>query len=226
MNTPTEKVATPTKTHRYPRAILGLLLISGAATLAVSWMELSTRSVISANERAHEFKILATVLPADSYDNRPEQDVTMLLDLELLGSDSAQPAYSARANGHVVTSVLTVTAPDGYVGPIQLLVGINRDGSLTGVRAIRHKETPGLGDFIDTRTSRWIEVFSGRGRTTDEPRLALRQDGGTIDHVTGATITSRAVTNAVANALQFHAKNRAILLAPGDTPVEAPPASQ
>ncbi len=205
----------------YLRAILGLLLITGATTLAVSWMEMSTRSAVSANERAHKFAILASVLPADSYDNRPEQDVRMMIDGELLGSDNAQPVYSARAKGQVVTSVLTVTAPDGYVGPIELLVGINRDGSITGVRAIRHKETPGLGDFIDTSKSRWIEVFSGRGPNTDGADLALRKDGGAIDHVTGATITSRAVTNAVANALEFHSKNRAALLAPGVTAAEA-----
>jgi electron transport complex protein RnfG len=89
------------------------------------------------------------------------------------------------------------------------------------VRAIRHKETPGLGDFIDTSKSRWIEVFSGRGPNTDGADLALRKDGGAIDHVTGATITSRAVTNAVANALEFHSKNRAALLAPGVTAAEA-----
>jgi electron transport complex protein RnfG len=145
----------------------------------------------------------------------------MMIDGELLGSDNAQPVYSASAKGQVVTSVLTVTAPDGYVGPIELLVGINRDGSITGVRAIRHKETPGLGDFIDTSKSRWIEVFSGRGPNTDGADLALRKDGGAIDHVTGATITSRAVTNAVANALEFHSKNRAALLAPGVTAAEA-----
>jgi Na+-translocating ferredoxin:NAD+ oxidoreductase subunit G len=205
----------------YLRAILGLLLITGATTLAVSWMEMSTRSAVNANERAHKFAILASVLPADSYDNRPEQDVSMMIDRELLGSDSAQPIYSARAKGQVVTSVLTVTAPDGYVGPIQLLIGINRDGSITGVRVIRHKETPGLGDFIDTNKSRWIEVFSGRGPNADGADLTLRKDGGTIDHVTGATITSRAVTNAVANALQFHSKNRSALLAPDVTAAEA-----
>jgi len=223
MNTPAEKTAAPAKASGYLRAILGLLLIGGTATVAVSWMELNTRSVISANERAYKLQILATVLPADSYDNRPEQDVLMMIDSELLGSATAQPIYSARANGQVTTSVLTVTAPNGYVGPIQLLVGINRDGRITGVRAIEHKETPGLGDFIDTSRSRWIEMFSGRGQDANEADLALRLDGGTIDHVTGATITSRAVTNAVASALQFHSKNRGVLLEPVTTPAEAAP---
>ena len=224
MNKPAEKAGAYARTGRYLRAILGLLLISGAATLAVSWMELSTRGMISANERAHELAILTTVLPAGSYDNRPEQDVLMMVNSELLGSASAQPVYSARANGQVVTSVLTVTAPDGYVGPIQLLIGINRSGNITGVRAIRHKETPGLGDFIDITRSRWIEIFSGRGQNADEPGMALRQDGGDIDHVTGATITSRAVTNAVANALLFYSKNREVLLAPAAEPLAAAPA--
>ena len=164
MTTPTEKAGASARAGRYLRAILGLLLISGAATLAVSWMDHRTRSIISANERAHELAILSAVLPTGSYDNRPEQDVLMMIDSELLGSASAQPIYSARENGQVVTNVLTVTAPDGYVGPIQLLVGINRNGNITGVRAIRHKETPGLGDFIDTTRSAGSKALAGEHR--------------------------------------------------------------
>ncbi len=208
---------TPTRAARYLRALTGLLLISGAATLAVTWMERNTRAAIAANEQAQKLAMLATVLPAGTYDNYQEQAVSLLSDSELTGSSDPQPVYSARKNGAVVASVLTVTAPDGYTGPIQLLVGISRDGTLTGVRVIRHRETPGLGDRIDPDKSNWIKVFSGLGSNA-AGGVALRQDGGSIDHITGATITSRAVTNAVANALRLHAKNRAALLAPAAAP--------
>jgi electron transport complex protein RnfG len=205
-----------TRAGRYLRALTGLLLISGAATLAVTWMERNTRAAIAANEQAQKLAMLATVLPAGTYDNYQEQAVSLLNDSKLAGSSDPQPVYSARKNGEVVASVLTVTAPDGYTGPIQLLVGISRDGTLTGVRVIRHRETPGLGDRIDPDKSNWINIFNGLGSNAGAADVALREDGGTIDHITGATITSRAVTNAVANALLLHAKNRALLLAPLD----------
>jgi electron transport complex protein RnfG len=207
---------TSTRAGRYLHALTGLLLISVAATLAVTWMERNTRAAIAANEQAQKLAILATVLPAGTYDNYQEQAVSLLSDNELAGSSEAQPVYSVRNNGEVVANVLTVTAPDGYTGPIQLLVGIRRDGTLTGVRVIRHRETPGLGDRIDPDKSNWIKAFSGLGLNTPASGLALREDGGTIDHITGATITSRAVTNAVAYALRLHEKNRAVLLAPSE----------
>jgi electron transport complex protein RnfG len=213
---------TSTRAGRYLHALTGLLLISVAATLAVTWMERNTRAAIAANEQAQKLAILATVLPAGTYDNYQEQAVSLLSDSELAGSSDAQPVYSARKNGEVVASVLTVTAPDGYTGPIQLLVGISRDGTLTGVRVIRHRETPGLGDRIDPDKSDWINIFNGL-ESNAAGGVALREDGGTIDHITGATITSRAVTNAVANALRLHAKNRALLLAPLDA-TDAPEA--
>lgn len=209
----TETPGTSTRTGRYARALTGLLLISGAATLAVTWMERNTRNAITANEQAHQLALLATTLPAGTYDNRPELDVILVSDSELSGSNDAQPVYSARKNGEVVASVVTVTAPDGYAGPIQLLVGVSRDGTITGVRAIRHRETPGIGDRIDAAKSNWLEVFKGLGLNASTAGVALRQDGGTIDHITGATITSRAVTNAVANALRLQEKNRSVLLA-------------
>jgi len=173
----------PSPVSRRWRSLTALLALSGVATLAVNWMESVTRATIAANEQAQALAILDTVLPAGAYDNHPELDVTLLSDRALLGSDMAQPIYAARSNGEVVANVVTVTAPSGYVAPIQLVVGITRDGTITGVRAIRHQETPGLGDRIDADKDDWIKTFSGLQFDSDARNIALREDGGDIDHI-------------------------------------------
>ena len=85
-------------------------------------------------------------------------------------------------------------APDGYNGNIELLIAINVDGSVSGVRTLLHKETPGLGDKIELRKGPWIKTFSGKKVLDDnDNRWAVVKDGGMFDQFTGATITPRAV---------------------------------
>ena len=122
-----------------------------------------------------------------------------------------------------VAVVLALIAPDGYGGPIKLLVGINADGSLAGVRVVNHHETPGLGDAIDTRRSNWILGFTGRSLGDPSPaQWAVRKDGGVFDQFTGATITPRAVVKAVKRALVYFEAHRDTLFADGKTPEETP----
>lgn len=85
----------------------------------------------------------------------------------------------------------------GYAGPIELLIGVSANGALTGVRAISHRETAGIGDAIDVDKSPWIRSFEGRPLAD----TALVADGGSIDVISGASVTSRAVTNGVHDAL-------------------------
>ncbi|MGR3985392.1 MAG: FMN-binding protein [Gammaproteobacteria bacterium] len=109
----------------------------------------------------------------------------------------------------------------GYKGEIALLVGIRRDGVLLGVRTLRHQETPGLGDGIETRHSDWMLGFAGRSlaapageRPQDadgdipERHWALRAEGGDFDQLSGATGTSRAVVEATKRVLQYHGNHR------------------
>ena len=108
-------------------------------------------------------------------------------------------------------------APDGYSGPIRLLVGVNADGTVAGVRVLSHRETPGLGDPIDAARSDWIHGFEGRA--LDDPPAAawtVRKDGGAFDEFTGATITPRAVVHAVRRVLEYAQANREALFEPRD----------
>jgi len=186
-----------------------LTLLAGVTAALITQTQQSTRERIRDNETEQMLRGLAEVLPDHGYDNKPHLDRIMADDPELLGSDEPQPIYRARKAGQPAAAALTVTAPGGYVGPIRLLVGIDLAGRVTGVRVIAHRETPGLGDRIDTKKSDWLSRFNGRSDThPPAERWRVRRDGGDFDQITGATITSRAVVSAVHNAVRYFAKHR------------------
>ena len=136
--------------------------------------------------------------------------------------------YRARREGRPVAAVLTAVAPDGYNGAIRLLVGVRRDATVAGVRVVSHRETPGLGDFIEAEKSDWVAQFEDRS-LGDPPaeRWRVRRDGGAFEALTGATITPRAVVGAVRKALIYFRDRREALFAadPGATLGPAPPAT-
>jgi len=133
----------------------------------------------------------------------------------LLGSDKPVPVYRARKQGKPVAAVIAAVAPGGYNGNIFLLVGIYQDGSLAGVRIVRHIETPGLGDSIDEQKSDWILSFSGKSlQKPQKNRWKVQRDGGEFNQFTGATITPRAVVKAVYNSLVYFKQNRELLFSP------------
>jgi len=104
-------------------------------------------------------------------------------------------------------------APQGYNGNIDFIMAINNDGSVSGIRVLKHQETPGLGDKIEIRKSDWITSFTGKKiRSEDDSRWAVTKDNGMFDQFTGATITPRAVVNGVKSTLKYFTKNRDSLL--------------
>jgi len=126
----------------------------------------------------------------------------------LLGTESESLVYRARLQGEPVAVIFNSIAPNGYSGRINLLVGVYFDGSLAGVRAVKHAETPGLGDVIELKKSDWVLGFDSR--SLDNPRLdkwKVKRDGGVFDQFTGATVTPRAVVEAVKNTLLYYEKN-------------------
>ena len=189
-------------------AWLAAVVVAVAAGVAIT--ALATRQRIGRNEAAQVMKVIARVLPPDRYDNEPDRDRILVLAPDLLGSNEPLPVYRARHSGQPAGAVITVVARQGYVGPIRLLVSLNADGTVLAVRAIAHEETPGLGDRIDAARSDWIDHFSGRSLANpDTERWAVRRDGGDFDQLTGATITSRAVVNAVRDAGLYFQQHRA-----------------
>ena len=193
-------------------ALLGLFALG--VTLALAGTQLLTRDEIAAQRRAAEARAYSEILPPARYDNALLDDFRLVDDRELLGLQQPRKILVARLGGEAQAVIVPATAPDGYGGAIELIVGINADGTLAGVRVVAHKETPGLGDKIDARKSRWIDAFAGRSLGDPAPaQWAVKKDGGVFDQFTGATITPRAVTAAVRRALEYFQANREALLA-------------
>lgn len=170
-----------------------------------------TRDTVLRNETEARSRLVAQVLPAGSYDNDLLTDSRELpqADSRRLGIDSGAHVYLAKKGGTTIAVVLETTAPDGYAGAIKLLVAVGRDGSTQGVRVVTHKETPGLGDYIDVAKSNWIHQFDGKSLSQPSPeRWKVRKDGGDFDANAGATISPRAVVRAVKGALEYAAENR------------------
>ncbi|TDJ45039.1 MAG: RnfABCDGE type electron transport complex subunit G [Gammaproteobacteria bacterium] len=209
---------TPASTRKASRRIMGgligLLVIAGGTTAVVSLVEQFTRERIAANQAARTMKVVAEVLPSSGHDHEPREEIYQGANSLIPGSQKPLPTYFASIDNTPVATVLTLEAPDGYIAPIRLLIGIDNEGSIIAVRALQHLETPGLGDQIDADKTDWIAQFNGRKQSDDSVPLALRRDGGDLDHISGATITSRAVTNAISNGLKYYAENRQRLLAP------------
>jgi len=191
------------------RGALTLIIMAMLAAALLATVDRFTAPHIADNIAAERLKSLRAVLPVDSYDNEPHLDIITALDPELLGSDKPLPIYRARLGTEPIAAVITTVAPNGFSGYIHLLVAVRFDGEVTGVRVIEHRETPGLGDKIEAGKSNWMRGFRGLHLTdplTDE--WVLKRDGGKFDQITGATVTSRAVLQAVHKAVLYFAAHR------------------
>lgn len=191
--------------------LLGLFAVVTTGVIAGTY--LSTRGLVQDNIRAAEERALLEIIPRDRHDNSMLDDAVVLSDDALLGLREPRNAYRAKQNGEVVAVILPATARDGYTGDIDLIIGVNRDGSVAGVRVLSHRETPGLGDQIDYKKSQWVDGFIGRSLLNPKAdKWTVKKDGGVFDQFTGATITPRAVTAAVKRGLEFYAQQRPMLL--------------
>ena len=181
--------------------VLGVFAIATVGLVAV--LQQFTAARIATAEREAQVRALSEILPQGSYDNQLLDNSIELHD-PLLGNKSPQPAYIALKDGKPSAIILRATAPDGYSGAIQLLIGIRADGRLAGVRVLNHRETPGLGDKIELAKSAWIRSFEGKSLSTpNTDGWAVKRDRGEFDQFAGATITPRAVVKAVHKALQY-----------------------
>jgi len=202
-----------------PALISGLLLglFALVGTSLVAYTHTRTKDRIAANERAALLKNMAAIVPAESIDNDPSSDVIFVRDPERLGGETTS-VYRGRKDGEPVAVIIDTLVPDGYAGPIKLLVAVEVDGTLSGVRVLSHKETPGLGDKIDEEKSDWVTKFTGKSLTN--PKLddwRVKRDGGVFDQFTGATITPRSIVKAVKNTLLFVQEQGDRLYAPAKT---------
>jgi electron transport complex protein RnfG len=184
--------------------ILGVFALLAAGGLALT--NLATQDRIAKAERTAKQKALFEIIPADQLDNDLLQDTIKIpaSTHEVLGVDADQPIYIARRQGQVTALIIPAMAHDGYSGDISMIVGVNRDLTIAGVRVIAHKETPGLGDKIELKKHQWILSFNGKSlQFPIIEEWKVKKDGGTFDQFAGATITPRAVVKKVKEVLEF-----------------------
>ncbi|HKK22056.1 MAG TPA: electron transport complex subunit RsxG [Pseudohaliea sp.] len=202
----------------------GLLLgaFAVATALLIAGTYLQTRDRITAQQRAAEERALLQIVPRNAHDNSLLDDTVPAP----VGDDKLKLAephsiYRARREGRVETVLVPAQAPDGYSGAIDLVVGVDRDGTVAGVRVLEHRETPGLGDKVDRRKSDWIDSFTGRSLEDPAPaQWKVRKDKGVFDQFTGATITPRAVVAATRRALEYVQANEPSLFERGAPAVQ------
>ncbi len=198
-----------------------LLVFTLVFTALMAGMHSATESRLQASAQIQKLRMISEVLPAATYDNDLLQDSITLPATAALSTDSDTTIYRARKGGAPSALVLESVAPDGYSGRINLILAIGVDGRLIGLRVTQHRETPGLGDYIDPKKDRnktrpWITQFNGQGFAQISPeRWRVKKDGGVIDQMAGATISARAVTNASRRALEWATIQRTALFAQG-----------
>lgn len=207
------------------RSSLALGLFALVTTGILAATQLGTKERIVEAERRAAVKALLEIVPLQRHDNDMMADTIAVPPSywQLLGLDKGAKIHIAKKEGLPVAFIVPATAPDGYSGDIKMIIGINQDGSLAGVRVLSHNETPGLGDRVELKKSRWILGFDGKSLTNPtSDSWKVKKDQGEFDQFTGATITPRAVVKQVHKALQFFEEAKRQLLPAEYQPVHQP----
>lgn len=194
------------------RNAIGLALFAVITAGTIALTHAFTQERIQDQVRQAEAGALLEILPEDLHDNDLLQDTVNIGPSDKLGLKTGAQAHIARQDGAVTGIILPAVAPNGYSGEIRMLVGIDDSGEILGVRVTQHRETPGLGDKVETKKSGWIYSFNSKSlESIPSDQWAVVKDGGQFDQFTGATITPRAVVSAVHGALQYFEENRPAL---------------
>ncbi len=186
------------------RGGITLAAIAAICTAMVALTFRLTEERIIANEQAWLERSLEPALSGLFYDSGvTESKIVVPPPHELPGSEAAI-IYRVYAEDSPVAALFVVTARNGYAGPIRVLIGVDVAGTVTGVHVLEHRETPGLGDRVETAKSDWVVQFDGRSLVDPEmPGWAIKRDGGQFDQLTGASVTPRAIINAIRDTLVY-----------------------
>jgi electron transport complex protein RnfG len=186
-----------------------LAVVAAFCTSLVAFTWQQTEERIEANKKAWLERSLQPALAGLFFDSPVTESMIIIpAPHDLPGSEDAI-IYRVFAGETPVAALFVVSARDGYAGAIRFLVGISMDGTVTGVRVLEHRETPGMGDKIETIKSDWVLQFDGHSLQDPEPgQWAIKDDGGEFDQLTGASVTPRAIIKAIKQTLQYFDGNR------------------
>jgi electron transport complex protein RnfG len=198
-----------------------MLAFAFVGTALLAYVFEITRTPIENSEAEARIALFKQILPDEAYyndaddkahDNHLLKNIIEVAPNPLLGNKTPTKAYLAKRRHKVEAIILEAIAHDGYSGDIKLLIAIRADGSISGVRVLAHKETPGLGDYIDITHSNWINQFNNESLSkTPAQQWQVKKDGGQFDYMAGATITPRAVVKAIFKASQYFEENKHVL---------------
>ena len=190
------------------RSGVTLAAIAAICTALVAFTYQLTDDRIAENEQAWLEQSLQPALSGLFFDSGVSESIlTIPAPHELPGSEDAV-IYRVYSGESPVAALFVVSARDGYAGAIKMLVGVSMDGAVTGVHVLAHRETPGLGDQVESSKSDWVTQFLGRSLTNpSSDGWKIERDGGEFDALTGASVTSRAVVKAVRQTLQYFNAN-------------------
>ena len=193
-------------------------ILAGFALLAsvlLGVTNCSTEDTIQQRLNEDLIKSLEEVVPASLHDNDMLRDTLTIPSADFNIGAKETTVYLAKKSGKVTAVCFKFIAPDGYSGAINMIMGIDRDGNILGVRVLSHKETPGLGDKIEVAKSDWILNFVGRSLDNLTPaQWAVKKDGGVFDQFAGATITPRKSVQAINRGLQLFKTHQTQLVNP------------
>jgi len=217
MKNSNSKITTNTKLFKsifLSTLLLGLFGLLGSA-MVVSVNHI-TKDQIVKNDKANLLQSLNTIIAMKSYNNNLLATTIKIPAGPLLGKvqgkDKPTTVYQAWMDKDPIAIAFDIIAPDGYSGKIKLLLAIKKNGEISAVRVISHKETPGLGDKIEIKRSEWITSFNGKSlKNTSLKKWKVKKDKGIYDQFTGATITPRAIVKAIHNALLYYKENQQLL---------------
>ena len=203
------------------KTAITLLAFTLVGTFMLAYVFDITREPIEKSEAEARLALFRQILSDEKYyddsdDEAHESDLLKntieIPSSDLLGNTAPTKAYIAKHHHKFDAVILEAVAHDGYSGDIKLLIAIRADGTVSGVRVLAHKETPGLGDYIDITHGNWIKLFDNESvEKTPSEQWQVKKDGGKFDYMAGATITPRAVVKAVFKALQFFEQNQHML---------------
>lgn len=161
-------------------SLTGLTVVAGLALGAVNYF--TTEPIAKAREASRR-EAIAAVLP--EFDN--------LEDIEY----RSIKLYEASMNGNTIGIAVETYSDNGFSGRIDIMAGFDSEGALYGYRVLNHAETAGLG----AKMGEWFQNDNVIGTTAT---IAVKADGGDVDAITGATITSRAFTDAINRAREAY----------------------
>jgi electron transport complex protein RnfG len=188
---------------------LTLAVIAAICTALVAATHQATRERIAANEKALLEQSLQPALSGIFYDSGVSESRLVIEPPHELPGNEPAIIYRVFTEDTPVAALFAVTARDGFSGPIRILLGVEADGTVTGLRILQHRETPGLGDKIEPKRSDWVFQFEGRSLEDPSPAgWAIRVDGGEFDQLTGASVTPRAIIKAMRDTLLYFESHR------------------